>query len=78
MPTPRSCRVCGRWLADFNKHPDLCFHHQTPPGELGAKLLRQRDAHETFVRSAAPVCSSREVRGFTRTAIDYDGDPRNA
>ncbi len=70
--------MCHRILSESNKHPDLCFHHQTPPTEAGAKLLRQRDAHELFVRSAAPKCSSRETRGVTRAAIDYDGDPRNA
>ena len=74
----RSCRICGRWLSDSNKSKDLCFHHQTPDTEGGKKLLRARDAHETFVRGAAPVCSSRTNPGRVRVAIEYDGDPRNA
>ena len=74
----RSCRICGRWLSDSNKSPDLCFHHQTPQGATGEKLLKAREHHELQVRGAAPKCSSRTNPGRVRTAIEYDGDPRNA
>lgn len=76
--TVRSCRICNRQLSESNKSPDLCFHHQTPPTEFGRRIIAAREAHETFVRGAAPVCSSRVNSGRIRTAIDYDGDPRNA
>jgi hypothetical protein len=74
----RSCRICGRWLSDANKSPDLCFHHQTPTGKAGEKVLFARDMHELQIRGAVPKCSSRTNPGATRAAIDYDGDPRNA
>lgn len=74
----RECRVCHRILSESNKHPDLCFHHQTPPTEFGQRVLAARDAHEQIVRSGVSVCTSRTNPRRVRTAIDYDGDPRNA
>jgi len=76
--TIRSCRICGRELSDANKSPDLCFHHQTPSGIPGKKVLEARDAHETRVRGSVSVCTSRTNPGRTHAAIQYDGDPRNA
>ena len=73
----RKCRKCGRWLSESNKSPDLCFHHQTPAGEAGKKLLQARDAHETFVRGAAPKCSSTTQGGLLRATIDYHGSPKD-
>ena len=76
--TVLACRICGRHLSESNKSKDLCFHHQTPPGKEGEKMMQARDAHEVFVRGAAPKCSSVSNRGKSIAAIDYDGDPRNA
>jgi hypothetical protein len=74
----RKCRICGRWLSDSNKSPDLCFHHQTPKGKEGEKVLEARDSHETRIRGQVSVCTSRPNAAAVRTAIMYDGDPRNS
>lgn len=71
----RKCGICGRWLSESNKSPDRCFHHQTPEGKAGVKILKAREAHEEIVRSGMPVCTSRSPGGFVRATIDYHGSP---
>ena len=73
----RACGICGRWLSDSNKSPDRCFHHQTPAGKAGERILKARDMHETFVRGAAPKCSSPTQSGLLQVTIDYHGSPKD-